>query len=78
MAKNTLDLKHYPIPLLDVGQSVLIGPYKEAKTAGAKVSQEKRADQDGMKGREFTQKQFLLVDPVSCETVKMYLIRRVT
>ena len=76
MPANALGLKHIPLELLNVGDSALIGPYLEAKTASGKWCQIKRDNPD-LADRQFSQKQFLLVDPVSCETVKMYLMTRI-
>jgi hypothetical protein len=75
MAANELGLKHLPLELLEVGDSVLIGPYKEAKTATGKWCQIKRDNPD-LAARSVKQRQFILIDPVTCEAFKMYLVTR--
>ena len=75
MAINTLSLKHVPLDILKVGDATLIGPYESATMPASRIAKF-RKDYPDADGTEFSQRQFLLVDPKTCETMKMYLLTR--
>lgn len=64
-------LKHLPLPMLKMGQSVIVGPYKASTTSATVISREK------IEGMEFSQRKMILVDPLTSEAFSVYLITRV-
>jgi hypothetical protein len=74
MAKNSLGLKSLPIYCLKVGQSCLVGPFRNPTTAATNFT--KVRNRPGCEGMQWTQRQLLLVDPTNGTCHKMYLITR--
>jgi hypothetical protein len=77
MPSNALNLKLYPLARLKVGQAVLLGPYNAANTAANKIVHLRQSDPDAFRTWKFVQQQMLLINPLTCETVKMYLMTRI-
>lgn len=75
MAINSLGLKCFPIKKLKVGQRAIVGPYTTARTAMRKVLSLRKRNPE-MNDWKFTQRQVLMVDPVTTETFKMYILTR--
>lgn len=76
MPVNRLGLKSYPLHRLKVGQAVLMGPFAAANAASNKVVKLRQKDPQ-YAGWQFIQQQMLMVNPATCETVKMYMMTRV-
>lgn len=66
--------KSFSIRELDVNESCLVGPFAQARYATAKINQQMK-DLD-TEHRRFSQRQMLMTDPKTCETVKIYAITR--
>ena len=69
-----MKLKLYPLHRLKVGQSCIAGPYKKAKTVGTMIWLAKK--KDGMSAAEYTQRKMILVDPLTAESVFMWIVTR--
>lgn len=76
MAKNVLGLVQLSPATLKVGQSVWMGPYTDCKSVQSRLAAFKRRN-PAMRDWEFTQRQFIFVDPVTAESFKIHLVTRV-
>lgn len=77
MPVNRLHLKSYPLHRLKVGQAVLLGPFSAANMGSNKIVKLRQKDPKKYGSWKFEQTQMLMVNPVTCETVKMYLLKRI-
>lgn len=75
MAKNILGLVQVSPATLKVGQSVWMGPYT-GNSVQSRLAAFKRRNPE-MKDWEFTQRQFIFVDPATAESFKIHLVTRV-
>ena len=78
MAANKLGLKNYPLKRLKVGQSSLLGPYRSSTTSATMMTKLRQSNEAKYGKWKFVQQQMLLVNPVTCETEKMYLLTRIS
>lgn len=76
MPVNRLGLKAYPLHRLKVGQAALLGPFNAANVGSNKIVK-LRQKFPQCANWQFEQTQFLLVNPKTCETVKMYMLKRI-
>lgn len=76
MASNNLGLRFVRLERLKVGQSIILGPYKRSSTVSAKLHQ--LAALERIKVTDYKQRQFLLIDPRTCVTHKVYLVTRIS
>lgn len=68
--KNKLGLVTVPLGQLQVGQSVLLGPYKKNNSVSSKILQA------NLERGTFVTNQMLLVDVKNGTVCKMYLVTR--
>jgi hypothetical protein len=73
MPANALGLRA-DLVSLQPGQSAIVGPLANPRAVSTKISHAR--ERSGEPGREYTQRQLLLVDPRSCEAWHVYLVTR--
>ncbi len=69
-----MKLKSFPLHRLKVGQSCIIGPYREAKTVSGMIYRARLTPT--MANAEYTQQKTILVAPLTAKSVFMWIVTR--